>query len=211
MRKLSLSAAVVSCRLYLSDLLRQSLGRSPGNKKPVRPQPAEPELRHSQASEPARPAPTSWQETTETNQAVKLPTDAVVDRAASRIGCSLHLKGEISGSEDLYIDGTVEGLVQLDERKLTIGTAAKVTADIMAGGVVVCGGVKGNVRAKHRIEIRKDGSVTGDLTTPQILIEDGAYFKGSIEIEWSAEATDKNVSSRTEATPTTSLNDRKVA
>jgi cytoskeletal protein CcmA (bactofilin family) len=86
-----------------------------------------------------------------------------------------------------------------------------VTADIMAGGVVVCGGVKGNVRAKHRIEIRKDGSVTGDLTTPQILIEDGAYFKGSIEIEWSAEATDKNLSSRTEATPTTSLNDRKVA
>jgi hypothetical protein len=127
MRRLSLSAAVVSCRLYLLDLLRQSLGRSPGNNKPVIPQPAEPERRHMQASEPARPAPTSWQETTKTNQDVKLPTDAVVGRAASRIGSNLHLKGEISGSEDLYIDGTVEGLVQLDERKLTIGTAAKVT------------------------------------------------------------------------------------
>ena len=165
-----------------------------------------------QTSEPSSPAPTSRQETTKTNQDVNLPTGAVLDRAASRVGSSLHLKGEISGSEDLYIDGTVEGLVQLDERKLTIGTAAKVTADIIAGEVVVCGSVKGNVRAKHRIEIRKDGSVTGDLTTPQILIEDGAYFKGSIEIEWSAEkATDKNVSSRMKSTPTAPLTGRKVA
>ena len=109
----------------------------------------------------------------------------------------MHVKGEISGNEDLYIDGTVEGLVQLDERKVTIGPTAKLTADIIAGEVVVCGSVKGNVRAKNRIEIKKDGSVTGDLTKPQILIEDGAYFKGSIEIDRVAEKeADKNVSSQ---------------
>ena len=111
------------------------------------------------------------------------------------------MKGEISGSEDLYIYGMVEGLVQLDERKLTVGTTAKVTADIIAGEVVVCGNVKGNVRAKNRIEIKKEGSVTGDLTTPQILIEDGAYFKGSIEINRSVQKeADKNVSSQMAST-----------
>jgi cytoskeletal protein CcmA (bactofilin family) len=99
----------------------------------------------------------------------------------------VHLKGDISGNEDLHIDGTVEGLVQLDERKLTIGTTANVTAEIFAGEVVVYGKLKGNVRARGRIEVKKDGSVDGDLTTAQILIEDGAYFKGSLEIERSTE------------------------
>jgi cytoskeletal protein CcmA (bactofilin family) len=99
----------------------------------------------------------------------------------------MHVKGNISGNEDLHIDGTVEGLVLLDERKLTVGMMAKVTADIVAGEVVVYGSVKGKVRARGRIEIKKDGSVDGDLTTAQIMIEDGAYFKGSIEIERSTE------------------------
>jgi cytoskeletal protein CcmA (bactofilin family) len=97
------------------------------------------------------------------------------------------VKGEISGNEDLLIDGTVEGLIQLDERKLTVGATAKVTADIIARDVVVYGSVKGNLRAKDRIEIKKDGSVNGDLTTARIMIEDGAYFKGSIEIDKSSE------------------------
>ena len=101
----------------------------------------------------------------------------------SRLGPSLRIKGEISGSEDLLVDGSVEGIVQLEKQKLTLGPASKVTADIFAGDVIVGGQLKGNVRAKNRIEIKKDGSVTGDLTTPQISIEDGASFKGSIEIE----------------------------
>jgi cytoskeletal protein CcmA (bactofilin family) len=110
------------------------------------------------------------------------------------------VKGEISGNEDLHIDGAVEGLVQLDERKVTIGATAKLTADIIAGEVIVYGSVKGNVRGKGKVEIKKDGSVNGDLTTAQIIIEDGAYFKGSIEIEKSAdEEADKNVSLRTAA------------
>ena len=108
------------------------------------------------------------------------------------------MKGEISGNEDLDIDGIVEGLVDIDERKLTVGATAKLTADIIAGEVIVYGSVQGNVRGKGKIEIKKNGSVNGDLTTAQIIIEDGAYFKGSIEIEKSAEKEgDKNMFSRT--------------
>ena len=102
--------------------------------------------------------------------------------AAARLGSSLHIKGEISGSEDLHVDGTVEGTVTLEDRKLTVGSTAKLTADVNAREVVIYGNVKGNLRAKDRIEIKKDGSVVGDLTTARIMIEDGAYFKGSIEI-----------------------------
>jgi cytoskeletal protein CcmA (bactofilin family) len=105
----------------------------------------------------------------------------------SRLGPSLFVKGEIFGSEDLLIDGSVEGVIRLSERKLVIGPAANVKADIIAAEVVIRGNLKGNVRARGRIEIGNDGSVTGDLTTPQVFIEDGALFKGSIEIEKSAQ------------------------
>ena len=106
----------------------------------------------------------------------------------ARLGASLHVKGEITGNEDLAIDGSVEGLVQLEDRKLTIGASAKLTADVIAREVVVYGNVKGNLRARDRIEIKKDGSVVGDLTTARIMIEDGAYFKGSIEIDKAGDA-----------------------
>jgi cytoskeletal protein CcmA (bactofilin family) len=123
----------------------------------------------------------------------------------SRLGPSLHLKGEISGSEDLLIDGSVEGIVQLEKQKLTLGPTSQVKADIIAGDVIVGGNLKGNVRAGSRIEIKKDGSVTGDLTTPQISIEDGASFKGSIEIERRAEKeTDQDSLPPTESVPNSS-------
>jgi cytoskeletal protein CcmA (bactofilin family) len=73
-----------------------------------------------------------------------------------------------------------------------VGASAKVTADIIAREVVVYGNVKGNLRARDRIEIKKDGSVVGDLTTARIMIEDGAYFKGSIEIDKSGDASDSH-------------------
>jgi len=110
----------------------------------------------------------------------------------ARLGGSLHVKGEITGNEDLHIDGSVEGLIQLEDRKLTVGASAKVTADIIAREVVVYGNVKGNLRARDRIEIKKDGSVVGDLTTARIMIEDGAYFKGSIEIDKTGDASDSS-------------------
>ena len=125
------------------------------------------------------------------------PLDATANRATGWLGSSLHVKGDIIGTEDLLIDGSVEGLIELDERKLTVGTTAKLTADITARDVVVCGYLKGNVRAKGRIEIKKDGSVIGNLTTAQIIIEDGADFKGSIEIDrGAAKEADASASSR---------------
>jgi cytoskeletal protein CcmA (bactofilin family) len=125
------------------------------------------------------------------------PMDATADRTTGWLGSSLRVKGDITGTEDLLIEGSVEGLIQLDGRKLTVGATAKVTADINARDVVVYGYVKGNVRAKGRIEIKKNGSVIGNLTTAQIMIEDGADFKGSIEIDrGTAMEADTNVSSR---------------
>jgi cytoskeletal protein CcmA (bactofilin family) len=105
----------------------------------------------------------------------------------------LHIKGEITGNEDLHIDGSVEGLVQLGERKVTVGASAKLTADIVAREIVVYGSVKGNLRARDRLEIKKDGSVIGDLTTARIMIEDGAYFKGAIEIDRTTMSGDKDL------------------
>jgi cytoskeletal protein CcmA (bactofilin family) len=115
------------------------------------------------------------------------------ERIAARLGSSLHVKGEITGNEDLHVDGSVEGLIQLEDRKLVVGASAKVTADVIAREVVVYGNVKGNLRARDRIEIKKDGSVVGDLTTARIMIEDGAYFKGSIEIDRGTDATETDL------------------
>ncbi len=120
------------------------------------------------------------------------PLSTTPSGSTARLGASLHVKGEISGNEDLHIDGSVEGLVQLEDRKLTVGASAKLTADVVAREVVVYGSVKGNLRARDRIEIKKDGSVVGDLTTARIMIEDGAYFKGSIEIDRTASEKDQD-------------------
>ncbi len=128
------------------------------------------------------------------------PLDKTGERTNGWLGSSLRVKGDISGTEDLLIDGAVEGLIQLDGRKLTVGTTAKLTADINVRDVVVYGYVKGNVHATGKIEIKKGGSVNGNLMTAQILIEDGADFRGSIEIDRGAEKeVDKNVSSRAAA------------
>ncbi len=176
-----------------------------GNKKPDMPQAADPEPKNLQLNQPPKHAPASLEGTTKMNKDVRRPTAVTADRATARLGLSLHLKGEISGNEDLHIDGTVEGAVQLGEGNLTVGAAANLTADIIAREVVVWGKVKGNVHAKGKIEIKRDGSVIGDLTTAQIIIEDGAYFKGSIEIDRSADKeADNNVSPRTASRPTTS-------
>src|ERR1700674_1719982 len=103
--------------------------------------------------------------------------------SAAHLSAGLRVKGEISGNEDLHVDGSIEGSIQLEGRKLTVGTGAKVTADIVAGEVVVYGSVKGNLRARDGIEIKKGGPMVGDFTTPPITVEEGAHFKGLIEID----------------------------
>jgi cytoskeletal protein CcmA (bactofilin family) len=154
-----------------------------GGKKPELPKPAAPSPREPEPVATPSASPKMEEVTMSSLDTVR---PALTERGTARLGPSLHVKGEISGDEDLHVDGTIEGLIQLEDRKLTIGASAKVTADIVAREVVVYGNVKGNLRARDRIEIKKDGSVIGDLTTARIMIEDGAYFKGSIEIDRAA-------------------------
>jgi cytoskeletal protein CcmA (bactofilin family) len=113
---------------------------------------------------------------------------AVWATASSRLGAGLLIKGEVSGSDDLLIEGTIEGSIQMEGHKVTVGASAKIVADILAGEIVVYGEVQGNLHARDRIEIKQDGAVLGELTTSRIMIEDGAYFKGSIEINRRAAA-----------------------
>ena len=103
--------------------------------------------------------------------------------AVAHIGKSVVIKGELSGSEDLYIDGQVEGTIELREHNLTIGPHGRVQANVNAKEVVLYGSLKGNVRAVDRVDIRKSGSLVGDLVAARVMIEDGAYFKGSIDIQ----------------------------
>jgi cytoskeletal protein CcmA (bactofilin family) len=98
------------------------------------------------------------------------------------VGVGLLIKGQISGNEGLLVDGRIEGSIHLGDGVLTVGSSGKLTADIVAREVIVYGELKGNVAARERIEIKKDASVVGDLTTGRIAIEDGANFKGSVEI-----------------------------
>jgi cytoskeletal protein CcmA (bactofilin family) len=104
-------------------------------------------------------------------------------RSFARLGSSLQIKGEITGSEDLQIDGIVEGPISLDGHELTVGSTAQLNSEIRASEVVVYGKVVGNVHAGGRVEITKDGSITGDIACARISIEDGAHFKGRIEID----------------------------
>lgn len=100
----------------------------------------------------------------------------------SWLGPTVRVKGDISGNGDLLICGSVEGTIKIEERQLTIGRLAKIDADISAGEVVTHGLVKGDVHTTRRIEIRKGGSVMGNVTAAQITIENGAGFKGFVEI-----------------------------
>lgn len=104
-------------------------------------------------------------------------------RSVACLGETIEIKGKISGEEDLQVDGKVEGPISLQGQRLTVGRMGKLNSEVSAREVVVYGNVHGNVRASDRVEIKKDGSVTGDVITARISIEDGAFFKGRIEIE----------------------------
>jgi cytoskeletal protein CcmA (bactofilin family) len=98
------------------------------------------------------------------------------------VGAGLRIQGEISGNEDMLVEGIVEGPIQLGDGMLTVGAAGKITADVVAREVIVYGKLEGNLTARDRIQIKNVGSVVGDLATARIIIEDGANLKGSIEI-----------------------------
>ncbi|HEU5234562.1 MAG TPA: polymer-forming cytoskeletal protein [Terriglobales bacterium] len=127
--------------------------------------------------ETPRPMPTSEPTPAPANRNAVLNT-----QEQATIGKSLVIKGEVTGSESLYIDGKVEGSIQLPGNRVTIGRNGQVSANINAREVVVLGKVRGNLTASDRVDIRNEGSLTGDVVAQRISIEDGAFFKGGIDI-----------------------------
>jgi len=107
---------------------------------------------------------------------------AITTQEQATLGKSLVIKGEVTGSESLYIDGRVEGSINLPGNRVTVGRNGVVSANISAREIVVLGKVRGNMTASDRVDIRGEGSLTGDVVAQRISIEDGAYFKGGIDI-----------------------------
>ena len=112
------------------------------------------------------------------------PASRAVASAADQatISKGISVKGEISGTESLFVDGKVEGSINLPGNRVTVGRNGQVAASISAREIVVLGKVRGNVTASDRVEIRVEGALTGDVTAARISIEDGAFFKGAIEL-----------------------------
>ena len=104
------------------------------------------------------------------------------NQSTATIGKSLKIKGTLGGLEDVYVDGEVEGNIELEENTLTVGPNGNISADVKAKNITVLGRLTGNVVAGERIEIRKTGSLEGAVTSTRIVIEDGAVFRGSIDI-----------------------------
>ena len=102
-------------------------------------------------------------------------------RSPATIGKAVKITGQIYSKEDLYVDGDVEGTIELQAHRLTIGPNGKIRCNIKAREVVILGNVQGKVHSTDKLEVRKNASVVGDVTTARIVIEDGAYFKGSID------------------------------
>jgi len=106
-----------------------------------------------------------------------------MERDIVNIGKSVVIKGELNGSEDLTIEGHVEGTIQLKDNVLTIGPNGKIKASIFAKSVIVLGEVTGNVTASDKVDIRDNGSVDGDLIAPRVAIAEGAHFRGSVDMQ----------------------------
>ena len=119
------------------------------------------------------------------------------------IGKSLIIKGEVTGSEALYIDGRVEGSINLAGNRVTIGRNGVVSANVVAREIVIIGKVRGNLNASDRVDIRNEGSLTGDVIAQRISIEDGAFFKGGIDIQKPNSSQQQKVNGKSDSTSVT--------
>jgi len=152
---------------------------TPTSSNPTNPSKPNQEVEKPLMSNPSTSSPS----TTEPTPA-SAPRNAMMSTAEqATIGKSLVIKGEVSGSESLYIDGRVEGSINLPGNRLTVGRNGVVTANVSAREIVVIGKVRGNLNATDRVDIRNEGSLTGDVVAQRISIEDGAFFKGGIDIQ----------------------------
>ena len=134
------------------------------------------------ATQPQNPSPAATKENYPVSSNPVRPYDSPVGSGAATIGKAVMIKGQIFSREDLVIDGEVEGTVDCQDHRLTVGPNGKLLASVKAREIVVLGSINGNVEALDKIDIRKDARLVGDIKTSRIVIEDGAYFKGSIDI-----------------------------
>jgi len=109
-------------------------------------------------------------------------------RGSATIGKSVTIKGQIISREDLTIDGEVEGSVDVQQHRLTVGLSGRLQADVKANEIIILGSIQGNVEATEKIEIKKQASIIGDIRAARIVTEDGAYMKGSIDTSGSSES-----------------------
>ena len=136
-----------------------------------------------QPAAPAAPStPTQPASVQATPQAVE-PRRQQIERDVVNIGKSVVIKGELNGSEDLTIEGHVEGKIELKDHVLTIGPNGKIKAQLFAKSVIILGEVTGNVTATEKVDIRDNGSVDGDIASPRVAIAEGAHFRGSIDMQ----------------------------
>ena len=111
------------------------------------------------------------------------PASSRIERDLVNIGKSVVIKGELSGSEDLTIEGHVEGKIELKDNVLTIGPNGRIKAAVFAKAVIVLGEVHGNIAASEKVDIRDGGSVDGDIVSPKVAIAEGAHFRGSVDMQ----------------------------
>ena len=162
-------------------------------------QPNTPPARPAEQERPSMPT-TTTSPVSETPAVPRPMSSATADQAT--IGKSLVIKGEVTGSESLYIDGRVEGSINLAGNRVTVGRNGVVSANINAREIVVLGKVRGNLTASDRVDIRSDGSLTGDVVAARISIEDGAFFKGGIDIRKGGQKVNGEEKEVKTATPT---------
>jgi cytoskeletal protein CcmA (bactofilin family) len=140
--------------------------------------------KRDEAVKPAPAAPAgAAAPTQQTATALPQPEIRRIERDVVNIGKSVVIKGELNGSEDLTVEGQVEGKIELKDHALTIGPNGKIKAQVFAKSVIVLGEVTGNVSASEKVDIRDGGSVDGDIVSPRIAIAEGAHFRGSVDMQ----------------------------
>ena len=154
--------------------------------------------------------PDSQKSQSPSNQSFSPSKTVSVPVEQATIGRSVVIKGEVSGTESLYVDGRIEGTVNFAEHRVTIGRNGSVAANISAREVVILGKVQGNIQCSDRLDIRSEGALTGDVVTQRISVEDGAILKGSVQVR-AVEHNKSQAQKQTHAEPKPALSEQPKA
>ena len=139
--------------------------------------------KRDEAVKPSAPAPAPAVHQPVSTAPAPQPETRRIERDVVNIGKSVVIKGELNGSEDLTIEGHVEGKIELKDHVLTIGPNGRIKAQVLAKSVIVLGEVNGNVTATEKVDIRDGGSVDGDIISPRVAIAEGAHFRGTVDMQ----------------------------